>query len=59
MSVSRSVEWGVLTGTRKIEYGIRRWGNADLRRMYREDIDPQIAALGLQVPREDFDRKIL
>jgi len=42
-----------------VQYGIRRWGNAELRRMYREDIDPQIRALGLEVPREDFDRKIL
>jgi 1,2-phenylacetyl-CoA epoxidase catalytic subunit len=42
-----------------VQYGIRRWGNAELRRMYREDIDPQIAALGLEVPREDFDRKVL
>ena len=39
-------------------YGIRRWGNAELRRMYKEDIDAQLRALGLEVPPEDRGRKI-
>jgi len=42
-----------------VRYGIRRWGNAELRGMYKEDIDQQIRALGLEVPREDFNRKVL
>ena len=42
-----------------VQYGIRRWGNAELRGMYKEDIDQQIRALGLEVPREDFNRKVL
>jgi ring-1,2-phenylacetyl-CoA epoxidase subunit PaaA len=41
-----------------VAYGIRRWGNAELRRMYKEDIDAQIRALGLEVPPEDRGRKI-
>jgi 1,2-phenylacetyl-CoA epoxidase catalytic subunit len=42
-----------------VRYGIRRWGNAELRRMYKEDIDQQIRALGLEVPPENFNRKVL
>jgi len=42
-----------------VQYGIRRWGNAELRRMYKQDIDRQILALGLEVPPEEFDRKVL
>jgi 1,2-phenylacetyl-CoA epoxidase catalytic subunit len=42
-----------------VRYGIRRWGNAELRGMYKEDIDQQIRALGLEVPPADFDRKVL
>lgn len=42
-----------------VQYGIRRWGNAELRGMYKEDIDQQIRALGLEVPPADFDRKVL
>jgi len=41
-----------------VAYGIRRWGNAELRRMYKEDIDAQLRALGLEVPPEDRGRKI-
>ena len=41
-----------------VAYGIRRWGNAELRRMYKEDIDAQLKALGLEVPPEDRGRKI-
>jgi 1,2-phenylacetyl-CoA epoxidase catalytic subunit len=42
-----------------VAYGIRRWGNAELRRMYKQDIDQQIRGLDLEVPPEDRDRKIL
>ena len=42
-----------------VGYGIRRWGNAELRRMYKKDIDQQISGLGLEVPPEERDRKIL
>ena len=42
-----------------VAYGIRRWGNAELRGMYKEDIDAQLRGLGLAVPPEDRDRKIL
>ena len=42
-----------------VGYGIRRWGNAELRQMYKTDIDQQIRDLGLGVPPEDRDRKVL
>jgi 1,2-phenylacetyl-CoA epoxidase catalytic subunit len=42
-----------------VGYGLRRWGNAELRRMYQEDIDAQLRALGLTVPPAARGRKIL
>ena len=42
-----------------VGYGIRRWGNAELRQMYKRDIDEQLRSLGLEVPPEDRNRKIL
>lgn len=42
-----------------VMYGIRRWGNAELRTTYKDDIDEQIRRLGLTVPPEDRGRKIL
>ncbi|MBI3371091.1 MAG: phenylacetate-CoA oxygenase subunit PaaI [Betaproteobacteria bacterium] len=33
-----------------IAHGIRRWGNEELRQMWRKDIDPQIEKLRLKVP---------
>ena len=41
-----------------VAYGVRRWGNADLRAMYKTDIDEQITRVGLQVPPADRDRRI-
>ena len=41
-----------------IAHGIRRWGNEELRQMWRQDIDPQIVTLGLSVPSEDRGRLI-
>jgi 1,2-phenylacetyl-CoA epoxidase catalytic subunit len=41
-----------------VAYGIRRWGNAELRRMYKDDIDAQVRGLGLEVPPEARGRKI-
>ena len=33
-----------------VGYGIRRWGNEELRQMWKADLDAQIAAIGLKVP---------
>ena len=41
-----------------VAHGIRRWGNEELRQMWRKDIDAQIAALGLAVPDPDMGRRI-
>jgi 1,2-phenylacetyl-CoA epoxidase catalytic subunit len=41
-----------------VAYGIRRWGNEELREMFRKDIDAQIAAIGLKVPDPQKGRKI-
>ncbi|MGE0733939.1 MAG: Phenylacetic acid catabolic protein [Alphaproteobacteria bacterium] len=41
-----------------VGFGIRKWGNEELRQMYRKDIEPQIEKLGLKVPNPDKGRKI-
>ena len=41
-----------------VKFGIRKWGNAELREMYKKDIDAQIESLGLTVPPADRNRKI-
>jgi 1,2-phenylacetyl-CoA epoxidase catalytic subunit len=33
-----------------VKWGIRRWGNEELRQMWKADLDKQITALGLAVP---------
>jgi len=33
-----------------VGYGIRRWGNEELRQMWKADLDAQIASIGLIVP---------
>ena len=33
-----------------VMYGIRRWGNEELRQMWKTDLDKQIATIGLRVP---------
>lgn len=42
-----------------VAYGIRRWGNEELRTRYREDVDAKIRDLGLTVPPADRGRRIL
>jgi 1,2-phenylacetyl-CoA epoxidase catalytic subunit len=42
-----------------VAYGVRRWGNAELRQMYRTDVDAQIRGLGLEVPPEGRGRRVL
>jgi 1,2-phenylacetyl-CoA epoxidase catalytic subunit len=42
-----------------VMYGIRRWGNAELRTTYQADVDEQIRKLGLIVPPADRGRKVL
>jgi len=41
-----------------VAHGIRRWGNEELRQMWRKDIDPQIEKLGLRVPDPEQGRLI-
>ena len=41
-----------------VGYGIRKWGNEELRQMWRKDIDPQIETIGLVVPRADARRLV-
>jgi len=41
-----------------VGYGIRRWGNEELRQMWKKDLDAQIAAAGLKVPDSSKNRKI-
>jgi ring-1,2-phenylacetyl-CoA epoxidase subunit PaaA len=41
-----------------VMYGIRRWGNEELRQMWKADLDKQIAALGLRVPDASAGRRV-
>ena len=41
-----------------VRYGIRRWGNEELRNLWKEDLDKQIAAIGLAVPDAQRGRRI-
>jgi ring-1,2-phenylacetyl-CoA epoxidase subunit PaaA len=41
-----------------VMYGIRRWGNEELRQMWKADLDQQIAAIGLSVPDQSAGRLI-
>ncbi|MBL8661830.1 MAG: phenylacetate-CoA oxygenase subunit PaaI [Candidatus Odyssella sp.] len=41
-----------------VAYGIRRWGNEELRQMWKGDLDKQIAALGLKVPDQAAGRRV-
>ena len=41
-----------------VRYGIRRWGNEELRNMWKEDLDKQIATIGLTVPDAQRGRRI-
>jgi 1,2-phenylacetyl-CoA epoxidase catalytic subunit len=41
-----------------VRYGIRRWSNEELRNMWKEDLDKQIATIGLAVPDAALNRRI-
>ena len=41
-----------------VRYGIRRWGNEELRSMWKEDLDKQITTIGLVVPDPARGRRI-
>ncbi|MBI2751988.1 MAG: phenylacetate-CoA oxygenase subunit PaaI [Betaproteobacteria bacterium] len=41
-----------------VRYGIRRWGNEELRQMWKADLDAQIASIGLAVPDATLGRHI-
>ena len=41
-----------------VRYGIRRWGNEELRAMWKDDLDRQIASIGLAVPDAASGRRI-
>ncbi len=41
-----------------VKYGIRKWGNEELRNMWREDLDAQIEKIGLVVPSPELGRTI-
>ena len=44
---------------RAVAFGIRRWGNEELRQMWKKDLDAQIAAAGLTVPDAQAGRRVL
>lgn len=42
-----------------VRFGIRKWGNEELRQMWMADINPFLTSLGLEVPPPEWDRHIL
>ncbi len=46
------------TSQRAIDLGIKRWTNEEARARYIQEITPLVAKIGLELPREDFDRRI-
>jgi ring-1,2-phenylacetyl-CoA epoxidase subunit PaaA len=42
-----------------VRFGIRRWGNEELRQMYLQDINPMLRSAGLEPPAPDWDRHIV
>ena len=44
---------------RAVRFGIRRWGNEELRQMYLQDINPLLLSIGLEPPAPDWDRHVL
>jgi 1,2-phenylacetyl-CoA epoxidase catalytic subunit len=42
-----------------VRFGIRRWGNEELREMYLQDINPLLRSIGLEPPAPEWDRHIL
>ena len=42
-----------------VKYGVRRWGNEDLRQLYMKEINPFLSKLDLEVPDENFDRHVI
>jgi 1,2-phenylacetyl-CoA epoxidase catalytic subunit len=46
-------------GDAAVRFGIRRWGNEELRELYRADVDPLLRDIGLEPPAPDWDRHIL
>lgn len=43
---------------RAVALGIRRWGNEELRQMWKADLDRQIAEAGLRVPDAEGSRRV-
>ena len=41
-----------------VAYGIRRWGNEELRQKWKADLDKQIVAAGLKVPDASVGRRV-
>ncbi len=41
-----------------VRYGIRKWGNEELRAMFKADLDAQIVKIGLRLPDADAGRRV-
>ncbi|MCI4328146.1 MAG: phenylacetate-CoA oxygenase subunit PaaI, partial [Thermoplasmata archaeon] len=46
------------TSRRAIDMGIKRWTNEEARARFLQEVTPLVAAMGLQLPSSDFDRRI-
>jgi 1,2-phenylacetyl-CoA epoxidase catalytic subunit len=47
------------TSRRAIEFGLKRWTNEEARHRYIEETRPIVSSIGLELPPEEFDRRVL
>ena len=47
------------TSRRAIEYGLKRWTNEEARARFIQEVGGLTAQIGLELPPEDFDRRVL
>ncbi|MGP8077147.1 MAG: Phenylacetic acid catabolic protein [Thermoplasmata archaeon] len=47
------------TSRRAIEFGLKRWTNEEARRRYIAEVSTLFGSIGVELPPEDFDRRVL
>ncbi len=47
------------TSRKAINFGLKRWTNEEARERYIREVTPLVAAMGLELPPPEFDRRVL
>ncbi|EQD63488.1 phenylacetate-CoA oxygenase subunit PaaA, partial [mine drainage metagenome] len=47
------------TSRKAINFGLKRWTNEEARERYIREVTPLVAAMGLELPAPEFDRRVL